>query len=221
MNGGAEYADIKTQFDSLDAENDNYYASNDNKRAEMSGSNWESVISEMDDLIFLEHGYQVKTSSKLIGAPEQIKFGDLFRPVFDNTIKIDRTDFLDQMLNLNKPCPILDGKVVLFGRIRKTQEIISHNANHQNAAEEKNSQLKNSRFSKDRTSDFKNDLRGGYTNLDVVFDPLDSETEYLDQFRVQHSKEYYNIEGKNSIRNYLGMISGMEIHYHGIVTRCL
>ena len=55
---GASYADIKTQFDSLNAENDNYYASNDNKRAEMNGSNWESVKSEMDDLISLEHGYE-------------------------------------------------------------------------------------------------------------------------------------------------------------------
>ena len=210
MQGGASYADIKTQFDSLNAENDNYYASNDNKRAELTGSNWESVTSEMDDLIFLEHGYEVKSMRP--NSADQIKFGDIFRPVFDNTIKIDSTDFLDQMLNLNKPCPILDGKVVLFGRIRKTQEIISHNANHQNAAEEKNSQLKNSRFSQDRTSDFKNDLRGGYTDLEVVHDPLDSETEYLDQFRVQHSKEYYNIEGENSIRNYLGMISGIKIN---------
>jgi len=48
---GASYADIKTQFDSLNAENDNYYASNDNKWVEMTGSNWESVTSEMDDLI--------------------------------------------------------------------------------------------------------------------------------------------------------------------------
>ena len=55
---GASYADIKTQFDSLNAENDNYYASNDNKWAEMTGSNWESVTSEMDDLISLEHGYK-------------------------------------------------------------------------------------------------------------------------------------------------------------------
>ena len=210
MQGGASYADIKTQFDSLNAENDNYYASNDNKRAELTGSNWESVTSKMDDLIFLEHGYEVKSMRP--NSADQIKFGDIFRPVFDNTIKIDSTDFLDQMLNLNKPCPILDGKVVLFGRIRKTQEIISHNANHQNAAEEKKSQLKNSRFSQDRTSDFKNDLRGGYTDLEVVHDPLDSETEYLDQFRVQHSKEYYNIEGENGIRNYLGMISGMKIN---------
>ena len=32
-------------------------------------------------------------------------------------------------------------------------------------------------------------LRDGYTDLEVVYDPLDSETEYLDQFKVQHSKE--------------------------------
>ena len=31
------------------------------------------------------------------------------------------------MLNLNKPCPVFDGKVWLFGRIRKTQEIRSRN----------------------------------------------------------------------------------------------
>ena len=37
----------------------------------------------------------------------------------------------------------MDGKIVLFERIRKTQEIISHNANHQNVADEKTSQLKN------------------------------------------------------------------------------
>ena len=39
---------------------------------------------------------------------------------------------------------------------------------------------------------------GGYADLEVVHDPLDSITEYFDQFRVQHSKEYYNIEGENS-----------------------
>ena len=51
MQDGASYTDIKNKFDSLNAENDNYYASNDNKWAEMTGSNWESVTSEMDDLI--------------------------------------------------------------------------------------------------------------------------------------------------------------------------
>ena len=45
------------------------------------------------------------------------------------------------------------------------------------------------KFSQDRTFDFKNDLRDGYTDLEVVHDPLDSETEYLDQFKVQHSEE--------------------------------
>lgn len=179
----------------------------------MSGSDWESITSKMDDVIFLEHGYKVKPMNP--DSADQITFGDIFRPVFEHTIKIDQTGFLDQMLNLNKPCPILndgsDERVVLFGRIRKTQEIISHNTNHQNAAEEKISQLKNSRFSRDRTSDFKNDLRGGYTSLNLVHDSLSSDIEYLDQFRVQHSKEYFNIDGPNSIRNYLGMVSGMEI----------
>ena len=178
----------------------------------MVGSDWESITSEMDDLIFLEHGYQVKSLDP--DSADQITFGDIFRPVFDQTIKIDQTDFLDQMLNLNKPCPILNDRVVLFGRVRKTQEIISHNTNHRNAAAEKRSQLKNSRFSRDRAADFKNDLRGGYTQLNQVHHSLSSDIEYLDQFRVQHSKEYFKLDGPNNIRNYLGMISGIEINFY-------
>jgi len=46
---------------------------------------------------------------------------------FDDGFSVDTDGFLDAMLNLNKPCPIFDDKVWLFGRIRKTQEIRSRN----------------------------------------------------------------------------------------------
>ena len=79
---GASISDIETEFDNLSTSNQNNYAKNVNKRAGMVGSDWESITSEMDDLIFLEHGYQVKSLDP--ESADQITFGDIFRPVFDH-----------------------------------------------------------------------------------------------------------------------------------------
>ena len=46
---------------------------------------------------------------------------------FDQDFQEDHDGFLDQMLVLNKPCPVYEDQVYLFGRIRKSQEIRSRN----------------------------------------------------------------------------------------------
>ena len=46
---------------------------------------------------------------------------------FEENFSEDHDGFLDQMLVLNKPCPVFENQVYLFGRIRKSQEIRSRN----------------------------------------------------------------------------------------------
>jgi len=60
------------------------------------------------------------------------KYAGLNEKEFRTDFSIDKDGFLDQMLNLNKPCPVYKDKVWLFGRIRKTQEVKSRNTDEFN-----------------------------------------------------------------------------------------
>ena len=65
-------------------------------------SKWDNLLNETGSVVFLEHVYKVNSQAD---PTNQVRLGDIFRPVFENTVSINRGDFMDQMLNLNKPCP--------------------------------------------------------------------------------------------------------------------
>ena len=63
---------------------------------------------------------------------EKGSFKKLNATQFDQDFQEDHDGFLDQMLVLNKPCPVYKDQVYLFGRIRKSQEIRSRNTDEFN-----------------------------------------------------------------------------------------
>ena len=181
-----------------------HYMTNLNTRARLRDSKWDEVAANTDGSIFLEHVYNVSTTDNTstpvwptdglfvnvqnatANGAVQVKLGDIFRPVFTHTIAVDRSDFLDDMLNLNKPCPLYDENVFLFGRIRKTQEVVSHNTDHEC------SQCNEHGHEKTK-SNFRNDMKSGLTDFKYVTESTNStfNSRYYDQFVLKQVKEYF------------------------------
>ena len=167
-----------------------------NKRGEVKNSNQDDLLSSTESVIFLEHIYKVNSiDPSKENSPVQVRLGDLFRPVFENTVSINQGDFLDQMLNLNKPCPQWKGDVILFGRIRKTQEIVSQHTDH-HCSSCYLGEIKNKLRLGNLEQKFENfrDEMKTLTDLSMEIEPILSdktETAYYDQFVEARNKQFF------------------------------
>ena len=162
-----------------------------NKRGEIRGSKWGNLLNETDSVVFLEHVYKVNSEAN---PAKQVRLGDIFRPAFENTVSINRGDFMDQMLNLNKPCPQWKGEVMLFGRIRKTQEIVSKHTDHQ-CSSCYLSEIKDKLSNLDeKFEDFRQEMTK-FTDLENEVMPIVSteqtDTAYYDQYVEARNKQFF------------------------------